>query len=264
MVLDLDATDGQLEEMAEWYQGRPPKSGMAARTARAAERVLRSRVTLFTPWSEWAAKGLRSAGISSDRISVIPPGVDLTRWRAGDREPAVGRRLRMLFVGGDFRRKGGDMLLDVMRSSLSDRLELDIVTRDAVIGAPNTRVHRLETNSPELRSLYHRADLFVMPSRAECFGIAAVEAMAAGLPVLMTDAGAASEIVDHGRTGWIVKPDVESIVGALTNCVDAPESLPPMGSRGRDRATELFDGERQHRRVVDTVLGLCERCRSSQ
>ena len=68
------------------------------------------------------------------------------------------------------------------------------------------RVHRAEANSPLLRQLYADADLFVMPTRAEAFGIVTVEAMASGLPVIVGDVGGGRSIVDHGKTGWLIPP----------------------------------------------------------
>jgi glycosyltransferase involved in cell wall biosynthesis len=260
MVLDLDATDGQLEGMARWYYGRAPKAGPRAWVTRTAEHALWSRVSVFTPWSEWAAEGLRGAGVATSRIRVSPPGVDLSLWQFVKREPATGRRLRLLFVGGDFERKGGDMLLEVMRGPLGERLELDIVTRDSVVEeAPNTRMHRAEPNSDALLWLYHQADVFVLPTRAECFGIAAVEAMASGLPVVMGNVGGAADIVEPGTTGWLVEPNLDALSRAMTQCIEAPERLIGMGGEGRRRAALRFDGDRQHDAVVSLLLEMTDR-----
>ena len=103
----------------------------------AAERALWSTVSLFTPWSDWAAGGLRAKGVSDERIMVLPPGVDLDLFKP----PATGRLvtegpLRLLFVGGDFERKGGPLLLDALRGPIAGRCELDVVTRDDVCEEP--------------------------------------------------------------------------------------------------------------------------------
>jgi glycosyltransferase involved in cell wall biosynthesis len=119
-------------------------------------------------------------------------------------------------------------------------------------------MHRAEPNSDALLSLYHQADVFVLPTRAECFGIAAVEAMASGLPVIMGKVGGASDIVEPGTTGWgwLIQPDVQSVVAALKECLEAPDRLLTLGARGRERAVQRFDGERQHDAVVNLLLSL--------
>src|SRR6185437_5877063 len=71
VVLDLDATPRQLEGMARLYFGRPPKQGLRRVAARVTGRLLEPSVSFYTPWSNWAAEGLRNDGVSSDKIHVI-------------------------------------------------------------------------------------------------------------------------------------------------------------------------------------------------
>jgi glycosyltransferase involved in cell wall biosynthesis len=257
MVLDLDWTLAQQESMASHYFSRPPKTGPRWTLARLQERLLWSRVTVFTPWSTWAADSLRRQGVPDERARVIPPGIDLEQWRP----PPGGRRagtgpLRLLFVGGDFVRKGGDLLIAAMRGTLRDRCELDIVTRDTVEPAPGVRVHRAEPNSDLLRRLYGEAEVFVMPTRAECFGIATIEAMASGLPVIVGDVGGVRDIVDDGETGWLIPPDGAALVAAVERAHAQRTTLAAMGEHGRRVAEARFDGRRNDERIVDLLVEL--------
>lgn len=254
LVLDVDSTWSQLNSMSEHYAGRPPRRGIVAWQAQQREKWLFSQPTQFTPWSKWAAQGLIEAGIEPQRISVIYPGVDLEGWKFQPRQPHPGP-LRLLFVGGDFQRKGGDMLLDVLRGPLGDQFELDIVTRDPVPHPGRARVHRLERDDSRLSELFVRADLFVMPTRGECFGLATVEAMASGLPTLVTDIGAANEIVRDGETGWLIRPDAHDLACGLHRVLRQRECLPEMGQRARRVVETRFDAAKNHAKTVEVVLG---------
>lgn len=256
LLYDLDATSAQLEAIAPIYFNRAPRRGLRRAIARAMELVVWRGTSLFTPWSNWAADGLRRDGIPSERIRVLPPGVDLDLWQPAPRRGSAdsARPLRLLFVGADFSRKGGPALLDVFRRRLRGRAELDLVTASEVQAEPGVRVHHAVPNSPLLRELYRRADLFVLPTRAECFGIATVEAMASGLPVVVSNLGGAPDIVDHAVTGWLIEPGARSLAAALEAALDRREQLRAMGGRAREAAQERFDGRRNDRRIVDVLL----------
>lgn len=263
LVLDLDRTDRQIEEMASDYYGRPAKRGLGLTAARVRQRVLFSKVDLFLPWSAWAGEGLRSEGVPAERIRVLPPGIDLAGWQPVRRDTGE-RPLRLLFVGGDFDRKGGNLLLEAVRRAPGS-FELTLVTRDLTGELPpGAHVVRASPNSPELRAAYAWADVFVLPTRAECFGIATVEAMATGLPTIVGDVGGARDIVEDGVTGWLIEPTAGGLATALSAALAARESLPGLGARGRIRAERYFDGARNDRAVVDLVLELAERRHGAQ
>jgi glycosyltransferase involved in cell wall biosynthesis len=151
------------------------------------------------------------------------------------------------------------MLADVVRTRFTGRCELDVVTHDTVHTSPGVRVHRARPNSPALRDLYARAELFVLPTKAECFGIATTEAMASGLPVIVGDVGAAGEIVDEGETGWLIQPNAEALTRALERVLAARDRLPAMGRRAAQVAAERFDSARNDRMLVDVLLDEVER-----
>lgn len=260
-VVSLDATPLNLDTIGAAYEHAPSRSrGLEALKNSLNRKAFLSAAHLVT-WCRWASESLvKDYGADPSRITVIPPGIDLTRWR-----PGIGNRsggnVRLLFVGGDFRRKGGAVLLDAYRAELSGRCTLDIVTRESVGAVPEgVRVHHgLTANSPDLLALYIQADLFVFPTLGDCLPIAVMEAMAAGLPVVAARVGALDEQVVDGVTGFLVPADDAA---ALADKVSLLASDPPlredMGRAGRARAEELFDGERNYRALIDLICRCAE------
>jgi glycosyltransferase involved in cell wall biosynthesis len=93
--------------------------------------------------------------------------------------------------------------------------------------------------------LVGRWDVFVQPSLDEGFGMAALEAMAAGLPVVGTSVGGLPELIDDGRTGYVVPPsDATALAGRLRELLVDPERRREMGTAGRRRVRERFSAER--------------------
>jgi glycosyltransferase involved in cell wall biosynthesis len=240
-MIDFDATPVQLDAMPS-YGGRPDAEPVARLKWRLAHHMFHSAV-LLQAWSSWAKQSaVDDYGVPAERVIVNPPGVDMDQWRPIDRTGRGGEATRVLFVGGDFVRKGGEQLLAWLRGAPSD-VELHVVTREDVPARPNLFVHHgLEPNSAALVDLYDRADVFVLPSLGECFGIATVEAMAAGLPVVASDVGGTADIVDEGVNGYIVPAgDVRALAGALDGLIGDPARRAAMALRSRALAEERFD-----------------------
>ncbi len=270
LVLDLDDTAAIRDENSHVYWGRPPHTGARKALLSVQERWLFRGVTLFTPLSEWTADSLRASGIDESRIRVSPPGIDVDAWTArpdGDSAP-TDRPVRLVFVGQDFHRKGGDLLVEAVRGPLAGRCELDIVTSSeaGLQPSPGVRVHYPppQHNSPYIRDLYAQADVFAMPSRAEHFGFSTIEAMASGLPVMIGDVGAGREIVGDGSVGWAVPPTPQGVVDGLATVVAAADRLPAMGRAARRVAEQRYSAARNHGRVVDTILEAIELERASR
>ena len=258
-VVSLDATPLQYDALGAFY-GHTPSSNprLEAVKKRLNERAFGAARHLVA-WSEWAKQSLvTDYGIAPSKISVIPPGIDTALWRRERAVRAAGP-VRLLFVGGDFPRKGGAALLKAFELLPREAAHLTIVTKTQDIGnnLPNMTVrHGVGPNSPEMLRLYADADLFVFPTRGDCLPLAVMEALTSGLPVVTTSVGALPEAVTHGETGWIVPPD------------DAPALAEALGTLASDSAlrTRLslaaaavglarFDAATNYRKLIDVVSG---------
>jgi glycosyltransferase involved in cell wall biosynthesis len=250
-VLSLDVTPRQYDDLGVYYDHAADDDNAVARFKHWLNRQTFALARFIVVWSHWVKESLvADYGIAAERVRVIPPGVDMNAWSAPEnRRPTLPR---VLFVGGDFDRKGGPLLLDWFRREGFGRCELDIVTRADLAPEPGVRVHHgIVGNSPEARQLFYDADIFTLPSLGECFGIASVEAMAAGLPVVATRVGGATDIVDDGQTGFLIGPDDPAGLSAALDRLLCDEDLrAALGRQGRRKAEHAFDGAANARALV--------------
>jgi glycosyltransferase involved in cell wall biosynthesis len=255
-VISMDATPLNFDSIGVAYDHAPSRYRQVEAIKNALNRRTFNRARKLITWHEWGKRSLvRDYGVNADKVTVIPPGIDLERWNFPHLE--VGRSrgpVRLLFVGGDFHRKGGEVLLTAFQRQLAGLCELDIVTRENVDtrGLRNVRVHHgLGPNAPELMNLYAEASILVFPTAGDCLPIAIMEAMASGLPVVTTSVGAIAEEVEHGVTGFLVPPgDVDSLAAATMQLVQNDGLRQQMGAAARRAADRLFNGATNYRNVL--------------
>ena len=184
-------------------------------------------------------------GADPDRIEVVPPGVDHAFFSPGDRRGArralgLGDHPVLLFVGRVQPLKGLDVAVGAL-AALDDptavlvavggpsgpdgAAELDRVKAMATDLGVADRVRLVDPQPHHLLSTYYRAaDLTVVPSRSESFGLVALESAACGTPVVAAAVGGLRTLVDHGRTGVLVDSrDPEAYAKEARALLDAPE-----------------------------------------
>lgn len=250
--ISSDATPRNLDEVGEAYEHRVGAPAVE-RTKRAVVGRAYRAATGVVAWSSWVEESLvRDYGVRPERVRVVRPGAALPP--PATRRPRDGGPVRLLFVGGDFRRKGGEDLLAAFRL-LQGGVELDVVTRTDVPPEPGVRVHRsLTAGAPALLDLYRNADVAVLPTHGDASPYAVVEAMAYALPVVTTGVGAVAEAVEDGRSGLLVPPgDREALRAALQHLVDRADVRAALGDAARARAVERYDGDRNADRVLDLL-----------
>ena len=261
-----DVTPVQLDGLAWAYEHQVTRSSALQKAKRALVTRTFRLASRCLGWSDWARRSfVADYGVDENATAVVPPGIEASLWEGPARSISPARPLRLAFVGGHFERKGGRLLLDVFRQKLRGRCELSIVTRDAIPEEEGVRVHRgLTAGSDGLRRILHEADAFVLPTLADCHSIASLEAMASSLPVVLARVGAAAEIVEEGRSGWLVEPgSASSLAVALEALVSDRARLVAMGARGRQIVAEKFDAAVMASRVVGELEAACLRMNGS-
>ncbi len=255
-VLSSDGTPLNKRGMREAY-GLRPEGRFAERAKRALYRRIFERAAGFVAWSNWTkASYVEDYGCPDSSVAVIPPGIDLTDFVPGDRAHEIPR---ILFVGGDFKRKGGDLLLEVFRARLRGHATLVLVTRDLVPDEPGVTVYRnVSANSLKLRELYATCDVFALPTRADCYSLVCMEALAAGMPLVTTRVGGLSDMVKEGETGHVVARDDAAALGdALEALVVDRAMRNRMAKSCRAEAERRFDARTNARLLFDFVRSRC-------
>ena len=254
----LDVTPIQYDAMGEAYGHEPDGNGPVVRLKHAWNKRLFGAATRLFPASHWAARSLeQDYGVAPDRISVVPPGVDTTIWTPALLEKGADEPLRILFVGGNFARKGGQLLLDWYLSSLdAEGCELHIVTRDEVRPGPGVFVYGdMVNNSDALVALTRSCDLFVLPTTADCFSLASMEAMACGLPAITTTVGGIPDIIEDGVSGRLIPPgDAAALAAAIAPLVRDRPRLAAMARAARARIEQRFDARQNTGQLVAEML----------
>ncbi len=214
---------------------------------------------------------IRLCNAPAHRVEVIPPGVNLSLFSPinknyARRELGLTEENIILYVGRIEPLKGIDILLRAV-----PLLECANDLRVIVVGgnpSGDTEMERLKTISEELGirnsvtftgplpqaqlpAYYSAADIFALPSHTESFGLAALEAMACGTPVVVSRVGGLKTFVENGRTGYLVPWRCpESFAQRLDTLLAAPDLRNAMGRAAREKALNMgWD------RVADRMLG---------
>jgi glycosyltransferase involved in cell wall biosynthesis len=224
-------------------------------------RVFQDAAAIVT-LSHWAADAIAAEyDITKDRIHAIPPGTDLALFdeiRAARVRRTAGRPISVLFVGGEFERKGGDLLARTFIERFAGRnVRLNIVTQtESVPEHDQIVVHRgVKPFSAAWSALYADADLFVLPTRRDGSPHVFVEAMAAGVPAIGTRVGSIPEMIDDGRSGYLIEVDDARALGdRMERLVDDAALRSAFGAAARALAEQQFDAHRNIGRLEQVFV----------
>jgi glycosyltransferase involved in cell wall biosynthesis len=219
--------------------------------------------------SQAAQRAAMSAGVPGNRIEIIPTGVEL-REPPSEKERDEARRVWKLdaadfavgHLGAFTREKGQDVAAEAF-ALLQDRmpdLRMILAGEGPVLetlraSPPGDSRLTLPGYVADPATLLAALDLFLMPSRSEGWGLAALEAMASGLPVIASNTGGLAELIVHGETGWLIAPgDSRALAEAILEAAaDRHKLRVSMGPLARLRA-QRFSVEETARRTEEFYL----------
>ncbi len=214
-----------------------------------------------------ARRTVETQGVSDSRVAIIPLSLSEETFTAA--RPADGERGRILTVSRLGKTEGGKNLDSLIRSMASVR-ERHPEARLRVIGDGDGR-SELESlarragvddivsfagtlSDEELRTEYGRAELFVLPSEKEGFGLVFIEAMLAATPVLGLAKGGPLDIIRDGVDGRLIS-DLAELPVAIAQLLSDEDGLKRMGARAREGALARFSPS-SFRQSLSTTIGL--------
>jgi glycosyltransferase involved in cell wall biosynthesis len=251
-IVSLDATPLQYDELGMFYKHEQGPAWLEALKWRLNRDCFRSARRLVA-WSEWTKRGLvQGYGVPADKITVIPPGVNVHEWRRPTPRAAHAGPVKILFVGGDLERKGGLVLLEAFRALRHLGLELHLVTKDRLPPEPGVFIYNnLEVNSQPLKDLYHTCDIFALPTFGDCLPMVLSEAGASGMAIISTNVAAIPEFVRNGETGLTVPAgDAVSLTQALRDLATDPAYRMTLGERAMAHASRHYDAPTNASRLL--------------
>jgi glycosyltransferase involved in cell wall biosynthesis len=233
------------------------------------------RYDLIVTISDATCRDLVSAGIPRERIAVAYPGVDDTYVPGASRSPRS--YLCAAYVGGLIARKNLEVALRAVARARADGIDVRfVIAGDGELGAALRRLasdlalgsaveFRGRISHQAKLDLLRDTDIFLFPSRLEGFGMAAVEALACGTPVIGLRTTSTSEIVRHGETGLLLDdPDgVEAIANAIATLASSPVMRADMGRRGALDVRQRFSWAHSAATVMAAYRAVVEMRRAS-
>jgi alpha-maltose-1-phosphate synthase len=238
--------------------------------ARREAEVYRGASGVFTLSERLRRSFIEDFGLPPGLVHTVGAGPNFDPRRVPPRpEAAADRPPTVLFVGVQFQRKGGDLLLRAfrrVRETIPNARLLIVGPRDLELNEPGVEnLGFLRKDVPAewdaLIRAYASADVFCLPTRFEPFGIVFIEAMFFQLPCIGPAAWAIPEMVDDGTTGFLVPPEDEAaLADRLLRLLQDPELARRMGKAGYERAIRQFTWQA----VADRVNGVMEAALSAR
>lgn len=199
-----------------------------------------------------AAAILREEGVPSARVALIANGVDAAAYP----EPAPRREIQTVITVANLRPEKSHETLIAAAAQLapvcpglryqivgdgSRRAELEALARARGV----SQIVEFLGHREDIPALLAAADVFVLPSRSEAFPNGAIEAMAAGLPVVACAVGGLLDLIETGRTGILVPPsDPEPLAAALRALCEDPARAHAMGLEARREVRSRYSFDR--------------------
>lgn len=220
------------------------------------KRFILNQASEITATSNFLAEITAKYVSKNKPVHVIPFGVDLEWFKRGEAEKKNGKEITIAFIKHLRTKYGSEYLIKAMPKVLQKHQNVRLlmigggelepklkrVVKELGIGDHVEFVGVIPNQ--KVRDYLKITDIFVMPSiyESESFGVAAVESSAMGVPIIASRIGGVSEVVEHGKSGILVKPrDPDELANAILTLIENPNLRISMGEKGRELVVKKYD-----------------------
>lgn len=210
---------------------------------------------VFTMSSNISRSLVEQYGCSEQKVECVYAGSNISAAASENIDGSRFAARNILFVGVDWERKGGPVLLDAFRSIRRSHPDatLTIVGCSPRINEPGVAVEGRVPLS-EVDKYYRSASIFCLPTLNEPFGLVFLEAFSYGLPVVATRIGAIAEIVSDGQSGYLVKPqNAIELADRLRRLLDHPARCAQFGAHGRWWVSQRYSWDETGQRLASRI-----------
>lgn len=209
--------------------------------------------------SEFQRQSFLSKGVEEEKLIKVPYGVDVKKFKPSPKNDDV---FRVISVGATTLRKGVHYLLEAW--SQLDLKQSELLLRGGVPENIRWLIEKYRRKCDfkivsyikEISNFYHKGSVFVLPSIEDGWGLVVGEAMASGLPVIISDNTGAKDIVDNGKEGFVIPVrDVQTLKEKIEYLYHNPEERKRMGKAARQRAME-FTWDKYGEKIVKAYQNL--------
>ena len=193
--------------------------------------------------SSFTRRSLQDVGVDDANIRLLPLASDVEQFEF--RQRTADGPLNVLFVGGIGQRKGIKYLFEAINRVNSPNVRLKLLGPLPVDETPlkaweNSFEYLGRTDQDGVVQHMQQADVLVLPSVFEGFGLVIVEAMATGMPVIASTHSCGPEVIREAVDGFVLEPDdVEGLADRITWCAENRSRLVEMGEMAHQRAQEF-------------------------
>ncbi|MGD0337127.1 MAG: glycosyltransferase family 4 protein [Candidatus Omnitrophota bacterium] len=197
----------------------------------------------FIAWSQKAkSRAIKQFKYDPGKIHVLPPFIK----PQPDNAKTDSQKIMIGFVGEDFERKGGPLLLEAFKTLAKKYadIHLKIISSHKIENSENIESYGRKTRHELFSSFYPDCDIFVLPTKADFFGMSILEAMSFGIPVITSDVYAMNEIIDDGKDGFLIPPNnLSALLEKMSALIKNKDFREVMGREAKNKILQKFNPE---------------------
>lgn len=200
---------------------------------------------------EWYRKFLIDSGIPKDKVHAVGAGINLDATKI-DISKKIGNKI--LFVGRDFERKNGSLVLAAFKLAKQHRSDIELYIAGPAPGANIDGVNWLgDVPSEKLSNYFNLCDIFCMPSKFEAYGIVFIEALTYGLPCIGRNAFEMPYFIEDGKIGYILNNENAEDLSHLMLDLLANKTIKQTVIANKQHYLEKYSWDAVAKRMYDVI-----------